>query len=257
LNKEWILTAAHCVYAKGRLTRQADQIYIAVGYYKKRGTTYGIPADRKTLGRDFIQAEEIIVHDCYDETEVYNDIALIKLSRPITYGITAASIRNRSNLYKSLTRPVCLSSVAFDSKTADNDECIISGWGDTKGTGPKDAQDLLLKARIPLKMTNRQCDQKLGSYKYLKGDSSQVCALKPNSIIDTCQGDSGGPLVCRDESLRWQDKSRNKHTFRYAQVGVTSWGFGCGEGTPGVYSRVSHYIDWIAQYTDNIQVADW
>ena len=34
---------------------------------------------------------------------------------------------------------------------------------------------------------------------------------------------------------------------RYAppQVGVTSWGFGCAEGTPGVYSDVAAGLGWI------------
>jgi secreted trypsin-like serine protease len=32
-------------------------------------------------------------------------------------------------------------------------------------------------------------------------------------------------------------------------IGITSWGYGCGQGTPGVYTRVSEYVDWIKKYT--------
>lgn len=48
------------------------------------------------------------------------------------------------------------------------------------------------------------------------------------------QGDSGGPVVQRQAG-------------RGAIVqGIVSWGYGCGLAThPGVYTRVSHYLNWI------------
>ncbi|KAG7350602.1 secreted trypsin-like serine protease [Nitzschia inconspicua] len=58
-----------------------------------------------------------------------------------------------------------------------------------------------------------------------------LCAQDDNQ--DTCFGDSGGPLMIQE----WNE---------YIQVGVTSWGFGCGDNDyPGVYSRVSHQYEWI------------
>ena len=58
-----------------------------------------------------------------------------------------------------------------------------------------------------------------------------ICAGKAGK--DSCQGDSGGPMV----------DSEGK------QVGIVSWGYGCAdEGYPGVYTRVSHYYDWIVKH---------
>jgi secreted trypsin-like serine protease len=54
--------------------------------------------------------------------------------------------------------------------------------------------------------------------------------------MDTCEGDSGGPLEIK---LYGQSK------LIPFLVGLTSFGIGCATDSPGVYTRVSSYIDWI------------
>lgn len=55
--------------------------------------------------------------------------------------------------------------------------------------------------------------------------------------IVALQGDSGGPLMMRVDT-------------RWVQLGIVSFGNKCGEpGYPGVYTRLSEYVDWIKENT--------
>ncbi|KAJ9580416.1 hypothetical protein L9F63_003940 [Diploptera punctata] len=64
---------------------------------------------------------------------------------------------------------------------------------------------------------------------------NMVCAVDPEGRQDTCGGDSGGPLqILTPESNI------------YFIVGITSIGPSvCAGETPGIYTRVSKYVDWV------------
>ncbi|XP_064449407.1 serine protease 42-like [Mirounga angustirostris] len=51
--------------------------------------------------------------------------------------------------------------------------------------------------------------------------------------LKVAPGDSGGPLVCKFKDT-------------WVQVGIVSWGIGCGRGdVPGVYTDIACYAEWI------------
>uniref|UniRef100_A0A671N5I1 Plasminogen-like n=1 Tax=Sinocyclocheilus anshuiensis TaxID=1608454 RepID=A0A671N5I1_9TELE len=70
---------------------------------------------------------------------------------------------------------------------------------------------------------------------YLNGlvKEHEMCAGNIGGGTDSCQGDSGGPLICYSQNT-------------FVLQGVTSWGLGCAKAMkPGVYTRVSKFINWI------------
>lgn len=72
------------------------------------------------------------------------------------------------------------------------------------------------------------------SYEGLITDD-MMCAAAGGGGKDSCYGDSGGPLI-----VKGSDSQSD------LQVGIVSWGYGCGdEDFPGVYSRVSYSAEWI------------
>ncbi|XP_017783181.1 PREDICTED: tryptase beta-2-like [Nicrophorus vespilloides] len=83
------------------------------------------------------------------------------------------------------------------------------------------------------KCQNLLRETRLGPYFQLH--SSFLCA-GGEDFLDVCEGDGGSPLICPIPA----------QTDRFHQVGIVSWGIGCGENnTPGVYVDLSKFRDWI------------
>ncbi|ROQ70065.1 trypsin [Streptomyces sp. 840.1] len=105
---------------------------------------------------------------------------------------------------------------------------VVYGWGDTTGNG--DYASSLRSANVSI-LPDSSCEEaypggRSGTYEA----SAMLCAGEPQGGYDACQGDSGGPLVAHGRL-----------------VGLVSWGAGCGRaGSPGVYTRISAAIGWMA-----------
>ncbi|XP_026066887.1 transmembrane protease serine 4-like isoform X2 [Carassius auratus] len=192
LSKRWVISAAHCFTG----TRELSRWTVVLG-------------QTKVLGSRGVSVDTIVVHNNYSHLSNDFDIAMLKLTWPVTVGDSIL--------------PVCLPPHQLSVK----EMLVVTGWGLLKEKG--ELPSVLQKALVPL-IDRSEC-----SKPSVYGSAitpRMLCAGFLKGNIDACQGDSGGPLVYL--SSRWQ------------LMGIVSWGVGCArEGKPGVYTDVSQLLNWI------------
>ncbi|KAL7039772.1 hypothetical protein ACKWTF_000108 [Chironomus riparius] len=163
-----------------------------------------------------ISIDQFIVHECYDLRKQKNDIAVVRLTRDAPLG--------------KFIRPACLMT---PNTILQNNKVVATGWGLTI-VHSYQTSDILQKVDLSL-IRNEKCTEILDDTGY-SIDNSQLCAGELQGGKDTCQGDSGGPLQIVS----------NSNKCVYIIVGITSFGRSCGlKNSPGVYTKVSAYLDWI------------
>ncbi|XP_028171578.1 serine protease snake-like [Ostrinia furnacalis] len=218
ISEKWVLTAAHCredpnsgkasIMRVGTATFEFDEI------------------DEMAQERD---VAEIICHPEYKPPSKYNDIALMRAEPNfiLSRDIRIACLETRNDVkYKRLT---------------------AIGFGVTMSGGRSGSQTLMkvdvdIVDNVTCNMTMRFMIKRKILAQGIVED--QLCAGDyENGGRDTCQGDSGGPLQVME------DRADCVKTFPlHKVVGVTSFGRDCGRKmAPGVYTRVSRYIEWIEQ----------
>lgn len=240
INHRWALTAAHCKPAF------FSSLEIILGKHKTfedapppEGSAMAalVKAGRSTIFSSSSQtanevesewrknpvvqvlADTVIVHPDYESKTLENDIALIKLKKPIPY---------REDI-----QPICLP--AFEEDFT-NLEAYATGWGLTN-FDKRQLPETLQIVRLPI-ISNKRCQSmynKAGHDKLITG--KDLCAGYAKGGMDACEGDSGGPLIVR-----------RPHDHRWTLAGIVSNGVKCGEPLlPGVYTRVSEFVPWILE----------
>ncbi|MCC6781069.1 MAG: trypsin-like serine protease [Hyphomicrobiales bacterium] len=223
IGARWVLTAAHCLLSEGNPQydpANPGDLLVVEGTIALTPRTFG---GGEGNGRK-LRVSRVIMHEQWNSRTRENDIALLELAQPATSrAVVLATAPDRARAGAAATTASALES--------EGTPATVTGWGLLR-SGQPGSPPSLMQVEIPLVSldTCRQAYRGAGA----AIDSRTICAGRPEGGKDSCSGDSGGPMV-----VRAADGS-------YRQVGIVSWGKGCGEpGYYGVYARVSNYIGWI------------
>uniref|UniRef100_A0A1S4H6N2 Peptidase S1 domain-containing protein n=1 Tax=Anopheles gambiae TaxID=7165 RepID=A0A1S4H6N2_ANOGA len=202
----FVLTAAHC---------SQDINYLPPDTVRLGDTDLASTHDDETAQQ--IPIARFIKHPQYRESRKYYDIAVVELEKNVipNSAICVACV------WRELEAPgELLDAVGFGAL----------GFGEKLSPSLQKVKLQALDATICAKRiaTNRR-----QMPEGLRDD--QLCAH--SETMDTCEGDSGGPLQTDRHDLFG-------NTFPLV-VGVVSFGTPCTDGSTGVYTRVSSYLDWI------------
>lgn len=197
INSEYVLSAAHCFLSNN--VNPNFKVVLGVHNIKKY--------EQSVQTRSFAK---LFRHEQYNQYTLRNDIALIKLDKPVDFN--------------DYVLPACIDEK--DEFLPEGKESWLTGWGDKfyqsgRGTDEKNLGRLNIN-------TISKCKQIWGSNIDV---NSQICGGQAGVNAGACQGDSGGPMVQQAENGDWY------------LSGLVSWGIGCGDGT--IFTRVKYFLPWI------------
>lgn len=221
VNSHWVLTAAHCVKQRETGQRKPNMV-VMVGETDMRV----MKNKDDSWQSNIYKISKVIDHSRFEWESVNNDIALLKLERPVP---------NAPDMGYS-----CVPDEDLEVRAGT--ECMAVGWGKHKKYPKQRASKRLKEAVLPL-VSRQECKDAF-NFTITK---NQMCAGYADGRSDSCDGDSGGPLLCM---------ANTPSGVRWVIYGITSFGSndGCGiAGKYGVYTKVNNYSKWI---TYAIQTGD-
>jgi len=213
-----LITAAHCVMVwdedeKKPVQLKANKISAVAGNHH---------LEKYDVGEQIRIAAEIVVHPNFQYFAGRNDIAIVKLAKPIKFTDTI--------------RPICLPEQGAAIPVGRT--CVASGWGRVNST-TGDTSQVLKQLVVPVHTAADCKKNELGGWGSTYVESEMICGGWMKAESGACKGDSGGMLVCRQTGGGWM-------LYGAASFVPKTDGETCLKpGTPAVFARVSNYVDWI------------
>uniref|UniRef100_A0A182MXY8 Peptidase S1 domain-containing protein n=1 Tax=Anopheles dirus TaxID=7168 RepID=A0A182MXY8_9DIPT len=211
ISKTFVLTAAHCY---------ADRSNISPDTVRIGDTDLGSAADDEFAQQ--IPIARIITHPQYRASRKYFDVALIELQKEVKF--------------TSAVCPACL----WQEKQLPDGSMDAIGFG---ATGFGEALSPTLQRVVLNQVARDECVKRVTVSRREMPEgfrADQFCAA--GGTMDTCEGDSGGPIGVKLLNVGG--------AVIPLVVGVVSFGTPCIEGSTGVYTKTSEYIDWIERETN-------
>ncbi|XP_023310719.1 limulus clotting factor C-like isoform X1 [Anoplophora glabripennis] len=223
ISERHIVTAAHCVTTP-QTNRIVNPTNLLIYLGKHKLISFGTEVqDRGVL--------DIFIHPEYNHTVYYNDIAVLKLTKPVT--IT------------NYVRPCCLWEGDTNLDNVLHQEGTVVGWGFDEN---RELSDKLMQAKMPIVSTvdcifsNRDFFSRFTSEK-------NFCAGFRNGT-SVCNGDSGGGMVFPKRGTNGQNPVWQLRGL--VSVGVALQGQGvCDPSHYIIFTDVAKYTHWIQQVIAN------
>ena len=169
IHRQWVLTAAHCMFRDDGSPIPANAWSVLFGTVDSQGD--GV---RRKVSR-------VIIHEQYRGLATGNDIALLKLDQPLPAEDRHIIKLENKQLEKLFGQP--------------NTCSVVTGWGNV---GNDKYPRHMRHVDLPI-VSNAECNR---VYDNAIKDS-QICAGYKGGTKDSCNGDSGGPLVVAGGPSGW------------------------------------------------------
>lgn len=200
LSSKHVLTAAHCL-------EDSNSVQVVLG-------AHNLFTVEDTQVRETVPIANCVIHEEYDPVMLFNDVAMIYLSREV--------------VFNDVIQPISLPSIEMMSEHFAGEIATVSGWGRTSDSSSA-VSPVLRYTQNEIK-SNSDCFDIFGDF---VADST-MCSITRNTGSGICFGDSGGPLTLMENGVP-------------KLVGCVSFALlaGCEHAYPTGYARITSFREWI------------